>query len=114
MITNNDVVLIYVEKKPVFYARVEEIYPDVKPGWWQVKLLILTFPLQVFTWILDEFQLDGADFTMGGTPILLEPVVCPATEDVSLQEEEKRESPQNQRQEKEKSKIISLADRKKK
>ena len=114
MITNNDVVLIYVEKKPVFYARIEGIFPDVKPGWWQVKLLILTFPLQVFTWILDEFQLDGADFTMGGTPIRLEPVVCSTTEDILLQEQEERESSQHQPQEKESSKIISLADRKKK
>ena len=73
----NDIVLVHVDNKPGFYARVEDISPDVKPGWWQVRLLVLTFPLQVFTWILDEFQLEYAPFTMGGTPIRLEPVVSP-------------------------------------
>ena len=79
MATINDVVLVHVDKKPGFYARIEEISPDVKPGWWQVRLLVFTFPLQVFTWILDDFQIEGADFTMGGTPIRLDPAVglCP-------------------------------------
>jgi hypothetical protein len=34
-------------------------------------------PLQVYTWILDESQVNGAPFTMGGTPIMLEKVVSP-------------------------------------
>ncbi|TWJ33148.1 hypothetical protein [Geobacter argillaceus] len=74
MATINDLVLVHVDHKPGFYARIEEIAPDVKPGWWQVKLLVLTFPLQIYTWILDESQVAGADFTMGGTPIRLEKV----------------------------------------
>lgn len=65
MATIHDLVLIHVDNKPGFYARVEEILPDVKPGWWQVKLLVLTFPMQVFTWILDDLQIEGTDFTMG-------------------------------------------------
>src|SRR5512146_2315313 len=73
----NDLVLVHVDRKPGFYARIEDIVPDVKPGWWQVKLLVLTFPLQVYTWILDESQVAGADFTMGGTPIRLEKVESP-------------------------------------
>ena len=77
MATINDLVLIHVDSKPGFYARVEEICPDVKPGWWQVRLLVLTFPLQIFTWILDDFQIEGAAFTMGGTPLRLEDVVSP-------------------------------------
>jgi hypothetical protein len=34
-------------------------------------------PLQVYTWILDESQVNGAPFTMGETPIMLEKVVSP-------------------------------------
>lgn len=73
-----DLVLVHIENKPGFYARLERITPDVKPGWWQVKLLVLTFPLQVYTWILDESQINGAPFTMGGTPIMLELLRFPA------------------------------------
>ncbi len=56
----NDIVLVHIDSKPGFYARIENITPDVKPGWWQVKLLVLTFPLQVYSWILDESQINGA------------------------------------------------------
>lgn len=77
MATINDLVLAHIDQKPAFYARIEDITPDVKPGWWKVKLLVLTVPLQVYTWILDESQVNGAPFTMGGTPIMLEKVVSP-------------------------------------
>ncbi len=114
MATVHDLVLIHVENKPGFYARVEEITPDVKPGWWQVKLLVLTFPMQVFTWILDEFQIEGADFTMGGTPLRLDPVISP----VELEREEKEAAEKEQeakaRQEHGAPKVISLQDRRKK
>ncbi len=79
MATVNDLVLVHIDNKPGFYARIEDIVPDVKPGWWQVRLLVLTVPLQVFTWILDESQLNGAPYTMGGTPVRLDKVVAPAT-----------------------------------
>ena len=75
--TIHDLVLAHIDNKPAFYARIEEINPDVKPGWWKVKLLVLTVPLQVYTWILDESQVNGAPFTMGETPIMLEKVVSP-------------------------------------
>lgn len=77
MATINDLVLAHIDNKPSFYARIEEVSPDVKPGWWKVKLLVLTVPLQVYTWILDESQVNGAPFTMGGTPIMLEKVESP-------------------------------------
>jgi hypothetical protein len=79
MATVNDLVLVHIDNKPGFYARIEAIVPDVKPGWWQVRLLVLTMPLQVFTWILDESQVNGAPYTMGGTPVRLEKVVAPAS-----------------------------------
>jgi hypothetical protein len=110
----NDIVLVHVDNKPGFYARVEDISPDVKPGWWQVRLLVLTFPLQVFTWILDEFQLDYAPFTMGGTPIRLEPVVSPLEEEQQQQELKELEERKHQRQAGGGSKVVSLADRRKK
>ena len=110
----NDIVLVHVDNKPGFYARIEDISPDVKPGWWQVRLLVLTFPLQVFTWILDEFQLDYAPFTMGGTPIRLEPVVSPMEEEQQQQEQQELEERKRQRQEGGSSKVVLLADRRKK
>jgi len=110
----NDIVLVHVDNKPGFYARVEDIAPDVKPGWWQVRLLVLTFPLQVFTWILDEFQLEYAPFTMGGTPIRLEPVVSPLEEERQQQEQHELEERKRLRQEGGSSKVVSLADRRKK
>lgn len=76
-----DLVCIHIDNLPAFYARVEGIEPDVKPGWWQVRLLVLTHPLQLFTWILDESQINGASFTMGGTPVQLERVVPPESHD---------------------------------
>ena len=114
MATINDVVLVNVDNKPGFYARIEDISPDVKPGWWQVRLLVFTFPLQVFNWILDEYQLEGADFTMGGTPIRLDPVVAPDPEENTQQKEPLKEQRQPARQEAGVSKVVSLADRRKK
>ena len=73
----HDLVLVHVDHRPGFFARIEDISPDVKPGWWQVKLLVLTMPLQVYTWILDDTQIDGAPYTMGGTPIRLEKIESP-------------------------------------
>jgi hypothetical protein len=110
----NDIVLVNVDNKPGFYARIEDISPDVKPGWWQVRLLVLTFPLQVFTWILDEFQLEYAPFTMGGTPIRMEPVVSPIEEERQQQEQQELDERKRLRQEGANSKVVSLADRRKK
>lgn len=114
MATIHNLVLVHVDGKPGFYARIEEIAPDVKPGWWQVKLLVLTFPLQVFTWILDDFQIEGADFTMGGTPLRLEQVISPVELERIEAEKAERENLQKIRQEGGAPKVISLKDRRKK
>lgn len=79
-IVESDLVLIHLENKPAFYGRVEKISPDVKPKWWRVKFLFLTFPHQITTWIIDDEQIRGADFTMAGTPIRIERVVVPEDE----------------------------------
>ena len=104
-IIEQDLVLINIEDKPAFYGRVEKITTDVKPKWWRVQFLFLTFPVQVTTWILDEEQIRGADFTMGGTPLRIEKVVAP--EEVAAVKEEtdssdkitesKKESPKKAR-----------------
>ena len=114
MATVHDLVLIYVDNKPGFYARVEEILPDVKPGWWQVKLLVLTFPMQVFTWILDDLQIEGADFTMEGTPLRLEDVVSPVELEQAEKEKAEKKRVQRTRQEGGSPKVISMQDRRKK
>ena len=114
MATIHDLVLIHVDNKPGFYARVEEILPDVKPGWWQVKLLVLTFPMQVFTWILDDSQIEGADFTMGGTPLRLENVVSPVELERTEKETAEKLRVQKRREEGGAPKVISLQDRRKK
>lgn len=110
----NDVVLIHVDNKPGFYARIEDITADVKPGWWQVQLLVFTFPLQVFTWILDDFQIEGADFTMGGTPIRMEKVISPVETEKEKQREEQKEIQEPAPPAGGGSKVISLQDRRKK
>ncbi len=76
-VLETDLVLIYVENNPAFYARVERITSDIKPKWWRVQFLFLTVPVQLSTWILDEEQIRGAEFTMNGTPIRVEKVVIP-------------------------------------
>ena len=114
MATIHDIVVVNVDNKPGFYARIDEITPDIKPGWWQVQLLVFTFPLQVFTWILDEHQLEGAEFTMGGTPIRMDPVVSPLEEERLNQEQKKKKLPERQRPESSKANVVSLLDRRKK
>ena len=104
----HDLVLVHVDNRPGFFARVEAMSPDMKPGWWQVKLLILTMPLQVYTWILDESQINGAPYTMGGTPIRLEKIISP------VQDEQAPKPSQNKpKQEKGSAKVVPLFGRKK-
>jgi len=114
MATINDIVVVNVDNKPGFYARIDEITPDVKPGWWQVQLLVFTFPLQVFTWILDEYQLEGAEFTMGGTPIRMDPVVSPLEDERLRKELDDKKQPERPRPQSSKAKVVSLSDRRKK
>ena len=113
----NELVLVYIDNTPTFYARVEAVDPDVKPGWWQVKLLVLTIPLQMYTWILDDSQVAGAPFTMGGTPVRLEKVVSPvvrageaAIQDDPVGSEPVKPVPAGGSS----GKVVSLMDRKKK
>jgi hypothetical protein len=114
MATINDIVLVHFEDNPLVFARIEDISPDSKPGWYHVKLLLLQVPLQAVTWILRDVYISGSEFTMNGKKMRLEKVECPEDElesettETVLQEEEKPTGGQKQ------AKVISLADLKKK
>lgn len=100
MTSETDIVLIYLEDKPMAFARVESITEDWKKPWYHVKLLMLQIPLQVVTWILKDIYIDGAEFTMDGKRIRLEKVVCPEDDPSETDEKptgtsEKDESGQN-------------------
>ena len=84
-----DVVLIHYRDKPMAYARIEAIEPDVKKDWYQVTLLFLTVPAQTVTWILREAYIHGDPFTMGGQPVRLERVEKqkPGAKEVNPEEE---------------------------
>jgi hypothetical protein len=80
MATENDIVLIYFEDRPLTFARIEGILPDAKPNWYHVELLMLQVPLQVVSWILRDVYIDGEEFTMNGKKKRLELVEKPKPE----------------------------------
>jgi hypothetical protein len=88
-----DVVLVFMDNNPAFFARVDEISADVKPGWFHVKLLVLQVPLLVVTWILREAYYNGEEFTMGGRPMRIEKVLAPAEEHAGPEPEDKKKIP---------------------
>ncbi len=67
----NDLVLVHLDRNPAFYARINDITPDAKRGWYHVELLVLSLPSQTLVWILEETHLQGEEFTMGGRPVQL-------------------------------------------
>jgi len=76
MTTIGDVVLIYREEEPAFFARIEDISPDRKRDWYQVRLLVLQIPLQETTWILREEYINGEAFTINSQSIRMEKVTA--------------------------------------
>ena len=77
MVAETDIVLIYFEDAPLAFARIEEILPDHKPGWYHVRMLMLQLPVQTVTWILRDAYINGDPFTMDGKSVRLEKVVAP-------------------------------------
>lgn len=67
-----DVVLIHFQDRPATFARIEDVRPHGRPGWFLCDLLVLSIPPQPVTWILEREQIDGTSFTMGGQPVRLE------------------------------------------
>lgn len=95
MAIENDIVLIHLEDTPLSYARIEAISADVKPNWYQVKLLLLQVPLTVATWTLREPYINGDEFTMGGKRMRLEKIVVPVEE--SIRDETPSETKQKEK-----------------
>ena len=104
MFRSGEVVLIYFHEKPSLFARIEDIRADIKKGWWKVTLLPLILPLQKVSWILDNDQMRGAEFTMQQNPVRIERVVAPETEDTP----EKQKTPPAEQ--KDSGRIISMFD----
>ncbi len=77
MTREGDLVLAHIRNKPAFFARIETIDTDIKPGWFQVKMLVLQVPLVTITWILRDTYISGEEFTMGGHPVKLAKVIAP-------------------------------------
>ncbi len=76
-IRETELVLVHIDHKPGFFARVEEIAPDARPQWWQVRLLPLgmdNLDFKSMVWILDSEQICGAEYTMSGIPMRIEKV----------------------------------------
>ncbi|HBF43842.1 MAG TPA: hypothetical protein DDW42_09515 [Desulfobacteraceae bacterium] len=72
--SEGEIVLIYHHDQPSIFARIELIEPDIKKGWYQITLLLLTIPTQIVTWILRGSYIKGEPFTMSGNPMRLEAV----------------------------------------
>ena len=83
-----EVILVYIDNEPGFFARVESIEPDRKKNWWQMSFLILSVPLKTMTWILDDEQMRGQPFTMNSVPMQIKRVETPEAE--HLRDEQKR------------------------
>ena len=85
-----DVVLIHYQDKPMAYARIEAIAPDVKKDWYQVTLLLLTIPSRTVTWILREAYIQGEIFTMSGQPVRIARVERHQSEDKNRDDAERQ------------------------
>jgi hypothetical protein len=128
MTTTGDLILVHVEGVPAFFGRIEDISADIKPGWFNVHIMVLSIPPQVITWILEEVQINGKTFTMGGTPIRIEKVESmykrlPQKKDdlgkqkvISLKRQNKPDAKDTEKEDESEagSKVISLMDRFKK
>lgn len=119
-----DVVLVYMDDNPAFFARVDEISADVKEGRFQVKLLMLHIPLLVVSWILREAYFNGQQFSMGGRSMRIEKVIAPAEEHAEPSAEDTKKAParpelvvpKKHKEEKagKQGKVISISDHRKK
>ena len=110
MANENDLVLIYFEDNPFIFARIEDIQPDSKRGWFHVKLLLLQIPPIIVTWILRDAYINGEEFTMDGKKMRMEKVVSPESVEKQELPTEKNEASKDKKG----AKVISISDAKKK
>ena len=52
----------------MFYAKIHDITPNQKNGWWNVNIIALLPVILHFTWTLREPQFNGEEFTLQGIP----------------------------------------------
>ncbi len=102
----NDVVLIYIENSPVFFARIEDISADHKKDWYHVTLLILKIPMESIVWLIKDQYINGDEFTMNGKKVRIEKV-NPFVKPLKKKELKKYIKPNN-----DSSNVISLFDKK--
>lgn len=110
MTTENDLVLIYMKNSPLVFARIEEILPDSKRGWFHVKFLMLQIPPQVVTWILRDAYINGEEFTMNGDKMRIDRVEYNETQQQPDKNEQKGPSSDKPKN----ATVISFPDAKKK
>jgi hypothetical protein len=98
-LTTGDIFLCFVDNSPAFYARVNEIAYDSKPGWYEFLFSQLGMPIQHLAWKLQGPQINGEHFTMGGKPLRIQKVDFPPVREV------KPEKPKNS------GKVIDITER---
>lgn len=114
-----DLVLVHYEGNPAFYARIEDIEADHKPGWYHVHMMALMTPSHEFSWILREEYINGDVFTMGGNKMRLEKVGPPrglipqGTGAESSMEDSSTDGKKSGGKKGGQAKVVSLMDRKK-
>jgi hypothetical protein len=86
-----DVIGVYIDDKLAFFARVEEISPDVKAGWRKMRFLVLNPAIEEreMTWILQPSQINGEPYSMEGIPVRIERLADPAPASAEPAPEEK-------------------------
>ena len=77
MFSAGQVIIVYVDDEPGFFARVERVQPDRKKGWWQLTFLMLAIPLKSMSWVLDDEQMRGQPFTMNEVAMQIKQVEAP-------------------------------------
>jgi hypothetical protein len=106
MAATGDIVLVYYEDEPAFFARIEDMTPDHKPRWFHMKLLVLQIPIIEVVWILRDEYIQGASFTMGGHTIRMELVTGPQASTQDVVHDERRAK--NKKKKDTKGKVIPL------
>lgn len=69
-LSRSDIVLVHMRERPVFYAQITAIEPDIKKGWYRVALRSIFGEHQ---WILEDVHVFlGQTWTFQGVPHRME------------------------------------------
>ena len=83
-IQEGDVCMLYTNKFPSMFVRINWIWPDEKPGWYCISLTLLALPLESWIWKLDESHINCNEWTMNGVAMQFQILERP---DLSKEEE---------------------------